>query len=84
MFPTALEVFIIVFVKDLGFDTDNLIEFTIDGMRIFYTLFTIIVIFAAIYLMKDYLISEERANDIKEQLKLKNKLCHLERKSYIH
>ena len=40
-------------------------------MRIFYTLIPVIGILIAIYIMKDYDITEERANEIKEQLKLK-------------
>jgi len=56
----------------VGFDADNVTEFAIDGMRIFYTLIPIVGILIAIYIMKDYDISEERANEIKEKLKLKN------------
>jgi GPH family glycoside/pentoside/hexuronide:cation symporter len=57
----------------VGFDADNVTEFAIDGMRIFYTLIPILGILIAIYIMKDYDITEERANEIKEKLKLKNK-----------
>ena len=56
----------------VGFDADNVTEFAIDGMRIFYTLIPIVGILIAIYIMKDYDITEERANEIKEKLKLKN------------
>jgi GPH family glycoside/pentoside/hexuronide:cation symporter len=57
----------------VGFDADNVTEFAIDGMRIFYTLIPVLGILIAIYIMKDYDITEERANEIKEKLKLKNK-----------
>ena len=55
----------------VGFDADNVTEFAIDGMRIFYTLIPVMGILIAIYIMKDYDITEERANEIKEQLKIK-------------
>ena len=55
----------------VGFDADNVTEFAIDGMRIFYTLIPVMGILIAIYIMKDYDITEERANEIKKQLKLK-------------
>ena len=55
----------------VGFDADNVTEFAIDGMRIFYTLIPVMGILIAIYIMKDYDITEERANEIKEKLKLK-------------
>ena len=56
----------------VGFDADNVTEFAIDGMRIFYTIIPIVGILIAIYIMKDYDITEEEANEIKEKLKLKN------------
>ena len=56
----------------VGFDADNVTEIAIDGMRIFYTLIPIVGILIAVYIMKDYDITEERANEIKEKLKLKN------------
>ena len=56
----------------VGFDADNVTEFAIDGMRIFYTIIPIVGILIAIYIMKDYDITEEKANEIKEKLKLKN------------
>ena len=45
----------------------------LDWRWIFYTLVPILGILIAIYIMKDYDITEERANEIKEKLKLKNK-----------
>jgi len=55
----------------IGFDADNVTEFAIDGMRMFYTIIPIIGIFIAIYLMKDYEINEKRANEIKKLLNKK-------------
>ena len=43
----------------VGFDAENVTEFAIDGMRMFYTVIPIIGIFIAIYLMKDYEINEK-------------------------
>ena len=55
----------------VGFDAENVTEFAIDGMRMFYTVIPIIGIFIAIYLMKDYEINEKRANEIKKLLNKK-------------
>jgi GPH family glycoside/pentoside/hexuronide:cation symporter len=55
----------------IGFDAENVTEFAIDGMRMFYTIIPIIGIFIAIYLMKDYEINEKRANEIKKLLNKK-------------
>jgi GPH family glycoside/pentoside/hexuronide:cation symporter len=55
----------------VGFDAENVTEFAIDGMRMFYTIIPIIGIFIAIYLMKDYEINEKRANEIKKLLNKK-------------
>jgi len=40
-------------------------------MRLFYTFLPITGVILAILIMKDYDITEERANEIKEELKLK-------------
>jgi GPH family glycoside/pentoside/hexuronide:cation symporter len=42
-------------------------------MRLFYTFLPITGVVLAILIMKDYDISEEKANEIKKQLELKNK-----------
>ena len=52
----------------VGFDAENITEFAIDGMRIFYSIIPILGILLAIYLMKDYEIDENRANEIKKLL----------------
>ena len=52
----------------VGFDVENITEFAIDGMRIFYSIIPILGILLAIYLMKDYEIDENRANEIKKLL----------------
>jgi GPH family glycoside/pentoside/hexuronide:cation symporter len=65
--------FILWFV---GFDPDQVTESATTGMRLFYTFLPIAGVICAIYIMKDYDISEERANEIKKELsnrRLKNK-----------
>ena len=48
-------------------------ETALTGMRLFYTFLPITGVVLAILIMKDYDISEEKANEIKKQLELKNK-----------
>ena len=57
--------FVLQFV---GFNAENTTEFAIDGMRIFYSIIPVLGILVAIYLMKDYEIDENRANEIKKLL----------------
>ena len=57
--------FILWFV---GFDPDQVTESATTGMRLFYTFLPIAGVICAIYIMKDYDISEERANEIKKEL----------------
>ena len=60
----------------VGFDPEQVTESATTGMRLFYTILPICGVVCAIYIMKDYDISEERANEIKKELsnrRLKNK-----------
>ena len=57
----------------VGFDPDQVTETALTGMRLFYTFLPITGVVLAILIMKDYDISEEKANEIKKQLELKNK-----------
>ena len=61
----------------VGFDPEQVTESATTGMRLFYTFLPICGVVCAIYIMKDYDISEERANEIKKELsirKSKNKV----------
>ena len=61
----------------VGFDPDLVTESATTGMRLFYTFLPICGVIGAIYIMKDYDITEERANEIKKELairKSKNKI----------
>ena len=61
----------------VGFDPEQVTESATTGMRLFYTFLPICGVICAIYIMKDYDISEERANEIKKELsirKSKNKV----------
>ena len=55
----------------VGFNPDQVTETALTGMRLFYTFLPIFGVILAIWIMKDYDITEERANEIKEQLELK-------------
>ena len=57
----------------VGFDPEQVTESATTGMRLFYTFLPICGVVCAIYIMKDYDISEEKAKEIKKQLELKNK-----------
>ena len=57
----------------VGFNPDQVTETALTGMRLFYTFLPITGVVLAILIMKDYDISEEKANKIKKQLELKNK-----------
>jgi GPH family glycoside/pentoside/hexuronide:cation symporter len=57
----------------VGFNPDQVTETALTGMRLFYTFLPITGVVLAILIMKDYDISEEKANEIKKQLELKNK-----------
>jgi len=57
----------------VGFDANNVTESAITGMRLFYTILPIAGVLGAIWVMKDYNITEERSQEIKEQLTLKRK-----------
>ena len=61
----------------VGFDPEQVTESATTGMRLFYTFLPICGVVCAIYIMKDYDISEERATEIKKELsirKSKNKV----------
>lgn len=57
----------------VGFDANNVTESAITGMRLFYTILPIAGVLGAIWVMRDYNITEERSQEIKEQLTLKRK-----------
>lgn len=52
----------------VGFDPEQVTESALTGMRLFYTFLPITGVVFAIYIMKDYNITEERANSIKKEL----------------
>ena len=61
----------------VGFDPEQVTESATTGMRLFYTILPICGVVCAILIMKDYDITEERANEIKKELairKSKNKI----------
>ena len=61
----------------VGFDPEQVTESATTGMRLFYTFLPICGVVCAILIMKDYDITEERANEIKNELairKSKNKI----------
>ncbi len=55
----------------VGFDAENVTETAVTGMRLFYTLLPIAGVIGAIWIMRDYDLNEEKAEEIR--LKLKNK-----------
>ena len=59
----------------VGFDPEQVTESATTGMRLFYTFLPICGVVCAILIMKDYDITEERANEIKNELAIrKNKI----------
>ncbi|MDA0912649.1 MAG: MFS transporter [Bacteroidetes bacterium] len=56
------------FLDTVGFDAENVTESAVTGMRLFYTLLPIAGVIGAILIMKNYDISEEKAEKIKEEL----------------
>jgi len=61
----------------VGFDPEQVTESATTGMRLFYTFLPICGVVCAILIMKDYDITEERANEIRNELairKSKNKI----------
>ena len=52
----------------VGFDAENVTESSITGMRMFYTLLPITGVIGAILIMKNYDITEEKAEQIKKEL----------------
>ncbi len=56
------------FLSVVGFDAENVTESSITGMRIFYTLLPIAGVIGAILIMKNYDITEEKAEQIKKEL----------------
>ena len=61
----------------VGFDPEQVTESATTGMRLFYTFLPIFGVVCAILIMKDYDITEERANEIKNEStirKSKNKI----------
>ena len=61
----------------VGFDPEQVTESATTGMRLFYTFLPIFGVVLAILIMKNYDITEERANEIKKELEIrksKNKI----------
>ena len=61
----------------VGFDPEQVTESATTGMRLFYTFLPICGVVFAILIMKNYDITEERANEIKKELEIrksKNKI----------
>jgi GPH family glycoside/pentoside/hexuronide:cation symporter len=56
------------FLSLVGFDAENVTESAINGMRLFYTFLPIAGVIGAIWIMKSYDITEEKAEEIKSQL----------------
>jgi GPH family glycoside/pentoside/hexuronide:cation symporter len=56
------------FLSVVGFDAENVTESSITGMRMFYSLLPIAGVIGAILIMKNYDITEEKAEQIKKQL----------------
>ena len=54
----------------IGFDANNVTASAIDGMRMFYSALPIAGVIGAIIIMRNYNITEEKANQVKEQLKI--------------
>ena len=52
----------------VGFDAENVTESAVTGMRLFYTFLPIAGVIGAIWIMKSYDITEEKAQEIKAQL----------------
>jgi len=59
------------FLSVVGFDAENVTESSITGMRMFYTLLPIAGVIGAILIMKNYDITEEKAEQIKKELSIK-------------
>ena len=55
----------------VGFDPEQVTESATTGMRLFYTFLPICGVVCAILIMKDYDITEERANEIKNELAIR-------------
>jgi len=52
----------------VGFDAENVTESAVTGMRLFYTFLPIAGVIGAIWIMKSYDITEEKAQEIKTKL----------------
>ena len=52
----------------VGFDAENVTESAVTGMRLFYTFLPIAGVIGAILIMRNYDITEEKAQQIKAQL----------------
>ena len=55
----------------VGFDAENVTESAVSGMRLFYTLLPIAGVLGAIFIMRNYDITEERAEQLKAELLVK-------------
>ena len=56
------------FLSVVGFDAGNVTESAVTGMRMFYTFLPIAGVVAAVLIMKNYDITEAKAEEIKAQL----------------
>jgi GPH family glycoside/pentoside/hexuronide:cation symporter len=52
----------------LGFDAENVAESAVTGMRAFYSLLRIAGVLGAVLIMKNYDITEKRAEQMKAEL----------------
>ena len=52
----------------LGFDAENVTESAVTGMRAFYSLLPIAGVLGAVLIMKNYDITEKRAEQMKAEL----------------
>ncbi len=57
----------------VGFDAENVTESAVTGMRLFYTFLPIAGVIGAIWIMKSYDITEEKAQEIKAKLEERKK-----------
>ena len=52
----------------VGFDAENVTTSSITGIRMFYTFFPITGVLGAIYIMRNYDLTEKRANEVRAEL----------------
>ena len=57
----------------VGFEAENVTQSAVNGMRMFYTLLPIVGVLGAIFIMRHYDITEEKAEEIKRELTARRK-----------